>query len=135
MKYIFLVLGLLLIVSCAHVPENSSPSLVNIDGTWKGVYDSKGKDGQPPKLFILKFKSDGGILTGTGCDATSKPDEWKELDNVKIKGNILSFTSIPTPGMSFNYKGKIEGDIINLTFKYYTPGGTVSDGFTVKREK
>lgn len=124
---------LLLITSCAHVSTTSSP--VNIDGTWKGVYDSKGTDGQPPKLFIFKFKNEGNSLTGTSRDATASPDEWMQLKNLKIKENKVYFTSTPMPGLSFRYEGKIEGDIIYLTFKYVTTGGVVSDSFTVKREK
>jgi hypothetical protein len=132
MKFITLVLMLLLVVSCAHV-DTTSPS-VNIDGTWKGVWDSKGKTGQLPKLFIIKFKSDGGILTGTGCDATTNPDKWYDLQKVKRKGNKLYFSGEPMPGLTFRFEGKIDGDIMNVTFRWDTPGGEASDSFILERE-
>jgi hypothetical protein len=53
MKSIAVILGLLLIAGCAHLSEIFSPN--NIDGTWKGVYDTGGMDGMPPKLFIIHF--------------------------------------------------------------------------------
>ena len=133
MKHNVFVLVLLLVVSCAHV-YTTTPS-VYIDGTWKGVYDSKGKDGQLPKQFILKLKSDGDTITGTGCDATARPGEWIELKEINIKGNNISFTSTPIPGMDVRAEGKIEGDIMKITFNYNIPGGVFSDSVTLKREK
>ena len=115
MKSIAFVLGLLLIAGCATSSTTSSP--VNINGTWKGVYDSGGMDGQPPKLFIFNFKSDGDSLTGNGCDATTRPDEWIPLENGKIKGSNISFTSGQKNTKNiFEFKGKVDGDKVKMTY-------------------
>lgn len=136
MKYFAFVLGLLFIVSCAHVSETSSNiSPLDVDGTWKGVWDSKGKYDLPPKLLILKLKSDGDTITGTGCDATADPNKWHELKNIKRKGNTLYFSSTPQPGLTLKYDALVEGDFINLTFKWNTQVGVMSENVTLVREK
>lgn len=119
MKIITLMLGFLLITGCAHQSATSSP--VDIGGTWKGEYDM-GVSDQPPMLIIINFKNEGNSLTGNMCNATLDPKYWIPLDNGKIKGNNISFTTTPTPKaglreMIFKYKGEIEGDEIKLTFK------------------
>lgn len=134
MKSIVLILGLLLIAGCAH----------SIDGTWKGVYDTGGMDGMAPKLFIFNFKHDGKSLTGEACDATARPDEWVQLKDLKREGNIISFTSTPSPTpemgqmkLTFIFEGIKEGDEIALTFETELNGQITgeSQSFTIKREK
>ena len=129
MKYITFLLGFILIFCCTNVYANSST--VNLDGTWKGIYDSKGTGGQLPKLFIFKFKMDEGSLTGKVCDSTANPDGWIELDNFKIERGNIYFTTTPVPGLTFNYEGTIKDDIIDITFKYGTP--EQSGSFTIKK--
>ena len=114
MKFIAFVLGLLLIASCATSSTTSSP--VNIDGTWEGEYDS-GMDGQPRMLFIFSFISDGQNLGGF-IRNESIQGEGTPLENGKIRGNNISFTSRPKDTqMTFKYKGKIDGDKIKITYK------------------
>ena len=137
MKSIVFILGLLLITSCAHLSKIFSP--YNIDGTWKGVYDSEQEDGLPPKLFIFNFKDEGKSLTGEACDATARPDEWVQLKDLKREGNNISFTSSPpfTPELSFRFEGIREGDEIELTFETELNGQITGEpqSFTIKREK
>ena len=119
MKIITFILGFLLIAGCAHQSKTSSP--VNIAGTWKGEYDT-GVGDQPPMLIIVNFKSKGETLTGNMCNATVNPKYWIPLDNGKIEGNRISFTTWPASKQGlgefiFKYKGNIEGDEIKLTFK------------------
>ena len=133
MKYVTFILGLLLIFSCAHVPGTSSP--LNVDGTWKGMWDnSKVKKGQPPELFILKLKSDGNSITGTGCNATLNPDKWYDLKDIKRKGNTLFFSATPAAGLTLKCEAQVEGDKMNMTFKWGTLG-LASDSFDLEREK
>lgn len=129
MKAIIVILGLLVLVGCAH----------SIDGTWKGVYDSGATDGQPPKLFIFNFESDGKTLKGEACDTTSQPDVWVELEDLKREGDTISFTSSPpwTPQLSFNFEGIREDGEIVLTFETVYNGQITGEpqSFTVKREE
>lgn len=135
MKIFTYVIGLLLIAFCAHASTNSS--IVKIDGTWSGVYDSKGEDGQPPKNFIFKFKSDGDLVTGIACDTTTNPDVWIELKKIELKDNKIYFTSEPMPGMDIKCEGEVEGDKMDLSFSYTITGmqGVVTNSFTLEREK
>ena len=122
MKYIAFVLALLLMASCATSSTTSSP--VTIDGTWEGEYDS-GMDGQPPMLFTFNFTSEGESLGGfvRGSFGPTGPGEGTPLENGKIKGNHISFTSRPKDTqMTFKYKGKIDGDKIKITYKVEMPG-------------
>jgi hypothetical protein len=119
MKIITLILGLLLIAGCAHQSSTSSP--VKIDGTWRGEFDT-GVSDQPPMLIIMRFQSEGESLTGNMCNATLNPKLRIPLDNGKIKGNSISFTTAPTSKAGLQeliaeYKGNIEGDEIKLKFK------------------
>lgn len=120
MKYISLVLSLLFIVGCTHVPDTSSTSLpLNVDGTWKGIWkDNKKKDGKTTRqLIILKLKSHGDTLTGSACNAATYPRQWVKLQKVKLKGNVLSLEAKFLPGLKAGARGSIEGDKMDLTFK------------------
>ncbi|MBN1832202.1 MAG: hypothetical protein JW896_08835 [Deltaproteobacteria bacterium] len=119
MKYVAFILGLLFIAGCATSSTTSSP--VHIDGIWGGEYDS-GIDGQPPMLFTFNFLRDGESLTGNMNNAAAGPDLWTPLEEGKIKGNTISFTTKPAPTMEFKYKGKVDGNHIKMTFKVKMPG-------------
>lgn len=133
MKCIIFVLSLFCIVSCTHVSKTSLP--LDVDGTWKGVWDnSKVKSGQPPELLILKLKSDGDSITGTGCNATLNPGKWYDLKNIKRKGSRLYFSATPENGPKLRCKALVEGDTMNVTFRW----GTLivaSDSVILEREK
>ena len=142
MRSIAVILGLLLIASCAHLSKMFSP--YNIDGTWKGVYDTGGMDGMARKLFIFNFEDDGKSLRGEACDATARPDEWVQLENLKREGNHISFTSTPPPTpemgqmkLTFRFEGIKVGDEINLTFETEMNGQITGEpqSFTIKKEK
>ncbi len=118
MKTITFILSLLLIPSCAHVSTSSSP--VNIDGTWEGEYDSG--IGGPPMLFTFNFMSDGESLGGFVRNESIQ-GEWTQLENFKIRGSNISFTSRPkNTKMIFKFKGKVDGDKVKMTFTVKKPG-------------
>ena len=119
MKFIAFILGLLLIAGCAHVSTTSSP--VNINGTWEGEYDSG--MGGPPLFVSFSFICEGESLGGfvRGSFGPTIPGEWIPLENGKIKGNKISFTSthppkMGQPEMRFRFKGKIDGDKIKMFY-------------------
>ena len=119
MKYISFVLSLLLITGCATSSTTSSP--INIDGLWEGEYDS-GMGGLPLFVtfsFICEGESLGGFVRGSF--GPTIPGEWIPLENGKIKGNKISFTSthppkMGQPEMRFGFKGKIDGDKIKMFY-------------------
>lgn len=124
MKIIYFFMGFLLITGCAHVSTTSTP--VNINGTWKGEYES-GVSRQPPMVVVFNFISDGESLTGKVCNVTTSPGLWTPLENGKIDGNTVSFTTSPTSKKGLRelriyYKGMIEGDEIKLTIKAKAAG-------------
>jgi hypothetical protein len=133
MKCITFILSLLLVAECTHVSTTSPP--VIIDGKWEGVYESQRTKAHdvfemeklPPIHLIFNFKSDGASLTGNVCEATTSPDVLIPLENGKIKGNVISFkaTTVPIggiPKMTYDFKGKVDGDIIKMTFKFKVRG-------------
>jgi hypothetical protein len=120
MKICALVAGLLLIASCAHDVYLSLP--IDIDGTWEGQL--AGFMGSPPTTLIYNFKVDGDTLRGT---VNGLPGQWIPLENGKIEGDRISFTvSADFPGgmkTTWKYRGKVESDKIDLTYKTKTSGG------------
>ena len=133
MKCIVFVLSLLLIAGCAHVSTTSSPA--DIDGTWEGVYASEPtkahdifeKDNHPPMHLVFNFESDGVSLTGNVCNATFRPDELISLSNGQIKGDTISFKAATEPKggipkVVYDFKGKVDGDNIKMTFKFKVHG-------------
>jgi hypothetical protein len=86
----------------------------DIDGKWSGQYNSGMGD---PMTLVYTFKADGNTLTGTSL---SGPDTQIPIKDGKINGNNISFVVVVDFGgqpMTFNYKGVLKGDEIELSFE------------------
>jgi hypothetical protein len=137
MRICVFVAGLLLIAGCALDTGVSTTSpAADIDGTWTGEF--AGGMGGEPMTLTYNFKGDGATLTGT---ASGGPGQWIPIRDGKINGNNISFiVDVDFQGMkmTFNYKGVLKGDEIDLTFTTEMEGGPGMGGappqsFTVKR--
>ena len=119
MKYlIFVVLSLFLVSGCAHTPPTSS---INIGGLWKG--ESNNPMGGPPTRLAFNFIQDGDRIVGAMRNETIQ-GEWEKLENFKIKRNSIYFTFSPKIAkgkMTLKYRGKIDGDKINMSYKLKDP--------------
>lgn len=124
MKYIAFVLGFFLIAGCAHTSTTTAP--VDIVGLWKGEFNNP--MGGPPTRLAFKFIRDGRSIGGVMRNESIQ-GEWDQLENLKIKGSRIYFTSSPkTPQgkIKIKFKGKIEGDKIRLAYKSVGGSGRVS---------
>jgi hypothetical protein len=107
----------------------------DIDGRWSGQYNSGMGD---PMTLAYTFKAEGNTLTGTSL---SGPDTQVPIKNGKIDGNNISFVVTVDFGgqeMSFNYKGVLKGDEIELSFEIAGAPpmeGSAPQKFVVKRVK
>lgn len=130
MKIYAIIASLFLIVSCAHLSDNSSA--VNIDGTWRGEVESGTivAIGDPPrsvphrkatKDIFFNFKKEGGTVNGTIC-GNHLPGKCIPLDDIEIKGEKITFTfpSMIEPTMmeqteiKTSCNGKLKGEQIEL---------------------
>ena len=125
MKNFTIIAALFLIAGCASHSEN--PSVINIDGTWKG--EMKGGFGGQPMYFTFNFKKVGDIVKGT---VNGMPGKWIPLENLEMKGKKITFSvTSEMYGMKsvINYTGKIKGEKIDMSFKNESPGGGMGGGF------
>jgi hypothetical protein len=110
-------------------------SAADIDGKWSGQYNSGMGD---PMTLTYTFKAEGNTLTGTSLGG---PDTQIPIKDGKIDGNNISFAVVVDFGgqpMTFNYKGVLKGDEIELSFEM--AGAPAGEGgapqkFVVKRIK
>jgi len=114
----------------------------NIDGNWKGKYNS-GRGG--PMDMDYTFKAYGSFLTGTTLGGAT--EERIPIINGRINGNKISFTvnvvtalivagssQIPIQQVKYDYTGEISGDKIKLKFVRYDDQNS-NGSFTVNRVK
>lgn len=106
----------------------------DIDGKWSGQYNSGMGD---PMTLEYTFKAEGNKLTGTSLGG---PDTQIPIKDGKIDGNNISFVVAVDVGgqpMTFNYKGVLKGDEIELSFEMAgAPAGQAgAQKFIVKRVK
>ena len=122
-EYAFLVCFLLMIC-CAHVPNNLTETALpsGVDGLWTGEF-------QGAHLFY-HFKSDGDILTGTADGLPGIP--LLHLRDGKIRGDRISFWAETDYGenkLRADYKGEVKDD--EIMFSYTTtvtgPQGNLSE--------
>ena len=86
----------------------------DIDGKWSGQYDNGMGE---PMTLVYTFKADGNTLTGTSLNG---PDATTPIKDGKIDGKNISFVVVVDFGgqpMTFNYKGVLKGDEIELSFE------------------
>ncbi len=127
MKICILTLGFLLMAGIALGAD--------IDGKWAGQYNSGMGE---PMTLDFEFKADGNTLTGT---APGGADARIPIKDGKIDGNNISFSvavSMGEQAMSFNYKGVVSGDQIELSFEMAgapPAEGGAAQKFIVKRVK
>jgi hypothetical protein len=112
----------------------------NIDGNWKGKYNS-GRGG--PMDMDYTFKAYGSFLTGTSLGGAN--GERIPILNGSIKGKKISFTvvtgiiiagpsQVTIQQMKFDYTGELSGDKLKL--KFILNNDKNSNGsFTVNRVK
>jgi hypothetical protein len=122
MKYFTVILGLLLISSCAHTSPTSAPD--SIVGLWKGTFVRA--DSGPPQELAFNFISDGPNVGGSMRNETAQGG-WIRIENFKMKGDKINFTTlIDTPQGKFKqkYKGRLVDSEIELTAKFERPGSS-----------
>ena len=117
MKFITIIAALFLMAGCAS--HSGNPSVINIDGTWTGEYKS-GRVNQSRHL-IFNFKKVGDSIKGT---VGGGPGQWLHLENIEIKGKKITFSVTLEMYGVLNYKGKIKGEKIKMSYK-----SDMTDGF------
>lgn len=126
-RTIWLTSALLLLVA-ASVPINAEPAKADPTGTWKVT--------QTPKVTyepILKLKLDGDKLTGTITRNTGSKIEELAIEDGKMKGSEISFT---THFYSQVYdKGVLQPASTNYMSHWKFNGTMVGDSIKGKVEK
>ncbi len=90
-----------------------------VDGKWKSENESQTKKrGKVTATTVFDFKADGGKLTGTVTASAGKRDRSLDIEDGKIEGNQISFTTVQKTKKRESkliWKGTIEGDVLKLT--------------------
>ncbi|MBI4874017.1 MAG: hypothetical protein HY822_05215 [Acidobacteria bacterium] len=113
-------------------------SAAAIDGKWvadvKMPAGKKGGEGKTASV-TLNLKSDGAALTGTASVTTGRRDNPMEIQNGKIEGDSISFTTVQKgkkKEQKLAWRGTIQG--AELKGEWSRDGARRGTQFTAKRQ-
>jgi hypothetical protein len=104
-------------------------SAADVTGTWKAAIETP----NGPFETTFHFKADGAKLTGS---TSNRFQQDAPISEGKIDGDQISFVVVGTfqgNEIRVNYKGKLAGDEIKLTFEVAGRDGALE--MTAKRSK
>jgi hypothetical protein len=90
-------------------------SAAGIDGQWNAELTARGKKAAPAaaKGFTLALKSQDGQVTGSVMVAGKKKSRPLPIQNAKLNGNRLTFTTVQTSKKdtaTFSWQVTVDGD-------------------------
>jgi len=90
-------------------------SAAGIDGQWNAQLTARGKKPATvqPKSFALSLKSQDGQVTGTVMVPGKKKSRPVTIQNAKLDGNRLTFTTVQTGKQNtvkFSWQVTVDGD-------------------------
>lgn len=103
--YVFALLS----VACASSvlatePLLAKPAEVNkISGAWVGPFFKAD--------WTFEFKNENGVWTGQYM--SSKYNKWHALENVIVKGSVVSFNVVSTPQLNFSLTADEAGKMLS----------------------
>jgi hypothetical protein len=95
-------------------------SAAGIDGQWNAELIARGKkvSSTQPKSFALSLKSQDGQVTGTVMVPGKKKSRPITIQNAKLDGNRLTFTTLQTGKQNtakFSWQWTVDGDQMSGT--------------------
>jgi len=102
-------------LAVAFVACALAASAAGIDGTWNAELQARGKKAAatPAKGFTLALKSQDGQVTGSVKVAGKKKGLPVSIQNAKLDGNRLTFTTVQTgkkETVTFSWQVTVNGD-------------------------
>ena len=90
-------------------------SAAGLDGQWNAELVARGRKAAPTQnnAFTLTLKSKDGQMTGTVALPGKKKPRYLDIQNAKLDGNTLTFTTSQTTRkatVNFSWQVTLEGD-------------------------
>jgi hypothetical protein len=106
----------------------------DLDGHWNAqLARGKKADAQPPVIFSLDMKTADGKVTGTVAFAGKKRPQIEKIENGRLDGQHLTFTTTQKGKNPVNYSWDITLQDGQLTGSRMRDGAKHSQGFTATR--
>jgi hypothetical protein len=93
-------------------------SAAGVDGRWNGEMVSRGNKAPPPQPFTLTLSTQNGQVTGSMAMAGRKKARPLNIQNARIDGNRLTFTTVQMTKKAetkFDWNITVDGDQLSGT--------------------